>query len=416
MKRVKIFIFGFIFILALTTISCKTKTECENKGHSWIEATCEQAKHCTTCGKIEGEVLEHSWIEATCLSYETCRTCGYIRNHQLGEHQIEEATYLHPAYCKVCEEEFGKRLVCSPKSIEVIWNVEGRFLTKEQYENLDQYLKVYGILEDQTRVELSLKDIEMHQELQDTDSEVYLVLSYNGVECVTNKTFLGLLEVINLDFNQLEIMSKTLRFRNQNAASLYVSTESLRKFAIANGYRDINDYLEGSEWNYPQITKQYNPILEDFVPLLYYTKNGYCFYIENYGRFDGEYLGIHVYQMPKNFVSLGLDYLISTNMYNLYFQIKQYETYLVKVENEVILQVTGNVTTMNLQYFSKTEQDNLVYNVSQFYGYAYVTYQVQDSMYYHFTGNNKYDIIIKITPTTNEYVDIEFSLIEEKIE
>lgn len=71
----------------------------------------------------------------------------------------------------------------------MIWNVEGRFLTKEQYENLDQYLKVYGILEDQTRVELSLKDIEMHQELQDTDSEVYLVLSYNGVECVTNKTF-----------------------------------------------------------------------------------------------------------------------------------------------------------------------------------------------------------------------------------
>lgn len=42
----------------------------------WIDATCQQAKHCSICGVEEGKKLEHDWEPATCTKPKTCKLCG----------------------------------------------------------------------------------------------------------------------------------------------------------------------------------------------------------------------------------------------------------------------------------------------------------------------------------------------------
>lgn len=50
-----------------------TETECE---HEWVDATCQEPKHCSKCGKTEGTALDHEWAEATFAAPKTCTLCG----------------------------------------------------------------------------------------------------------------------------------------------------------------------------------------------------------------------------------------------------------------------------------------------------------------------------------------------------
>lgn len=49
------------------------ETECE---HGWVEATCEEAKHCSKCGETEGTALGHTMTEATYREAAVCTVCG----------------------------------------------------------------------------------------------------------------------------------------------------------------------------------------------------------------------------------------------------------------------------------------------------------------------------------------------------
>lgn len=50
-----------------------TEAECE---HEWVDATCQEAKHCSKCGETEGTALDHVWAEATFAAPKTCTLCG----------------------------------------------------------------------------------------------------------------------------------------------------------------------------------------------------------------------------------------------------------------------------------------------------------------------------------------------------
>lgn len=50
-----------------------TEIECE---HEWVAATCEEAKHCSKCGAIEGMALGHTLSEATYKEAAVCTVCG----------------------------------------------------------------------------------------------------------------------------------------------------------------------------------------------------------------------------------------------------------------------------------------------------------------------------------------------------
>ncbi len=61
-------------------------TACDNQHqHTWVEATCEEPKHCQSCGATEGEPLLHTWEDATYTAPKTCSVCGATEGEPLPE-------------------------------------------------------------------------------------------------------------------------------------------------------------------------------------------------------------------------------------------------------------------------------------------------------------------------------------------
>ena len=67
-------------------------------GHTWIAATCTEAKTCETCGETEGEALGHDWKAATCIESKTCKRCSEIDGVALG-HSFTNYVYNEDATC-----------------------------------------------------------------------------------------------------------------------------------------------------------------------------------------------------------------------------------------------------------------------------------------------------------------------------
>jgi len=92
----------------------KTCTECGKAegaplGHNWKDATCEAPKTCANCGKTEGNALEHSWKDATCEVPKTCANCGKTEGTALG-HSWKDATCEVPKTCANCGKTEGTAL------------------------------------------------------------------------------------------------------------------------------------------------------------------------------------------------------------------------------------------------------------------------------------------------------------------
>ena len=67
--------------------------------HRWEEASCEEGKHCTRCGKSEGEALGHEWEEATYEAPKTCKRCGKTEGEALKRPEETE-----DKGCKKCNK------------------------------------------------------------------------------------------------------------------------------------------------------------------------------------------------------------------------------------------------------------------------------------------------------------------------
>ena len=74
--------------------------------HDWQDATCEEPRICTKCGKTEGDPLEHKWVEATCTEPKTCSACGKKEGKALG-HKATPATCTEDSICSRCSETVG---------------------------------------------------------------------------------------------------------------------------------------------------------------------------------------------------------------------------------------------------------------------------------------------------------------------
>lgn len=101
--RKKLIVLCCIIGMVLSLAACK---KCE---HEWADATCEEPKTCTKCGKKEGEPLGHQWVEATCTKPKKCSVCSKTEGEALG-HQWVEATCTEPKTCSVCGETEGEAL------------------------------------------------------------------------------------------------------------------------------------------------------------------------------------------------------------------------------------------------------------------------------------------------------------------
>ena len=80
--------------------------------HTWIPATCEQLKQCSTCGIETGMLAEHTWNDATCIALKTCSVCkktdGDFADHDYQENITVEATCTSEGIltktCNVCND------------------------------------------------------------------------------------------------------------------------------------------------------------------------------------------------------------------------------------------------------------------------------------------------------------------------
>ena len=58
--------------------------------HEWVDATCETAKTCKSCGATEGAAAGHSWKDATCTTPKTCSKCGATESSAVTDHNYVE--------------------------------------------------------------------------------------------------------------------------------------------------------------------------------------------------------------------------------------------------------------------------------------------------------------------------------------
>lgn len=109
MNNKRIYIIIAIFIGLLTFTACKKVKE-DTHVHSWIEATCIEAKYCSTCSEVQGEALGHNYTVATCEEPSLCTICGELASMPLG-HLWVGATILNEKYCQTCNKTEGESLL-----------------------------------------------------------------------------------------------------------------------------------------------------------------------------------------------------------------------------------------------------------------------------------------------------------------
>ncbi len=88
-----------------TEASSKTTSVCN---HTYVEATCENAKKCTLCGETFGNALGHSYSNATCTEAKKCSRCGATSDSAL-EHDWVNATCQTPKKCTRCGVTEGSK-------------------------------------------------------------------------------------------------------------------------------------------------------------------------------------------------------------------------------------------------------------------------------------------------------------------
>ena len=57
--------------------------------HTWVDATCTEAKKCSECGETEGEAAGHTWVDATCTEAKKCSVCGETEGEAAGHNYVE---------------------------------------------------------------------------------------------------------------------------------------------------------------------------------------------------------------------------------------------------------------------------------------------------------------------------------------
>ncbi len=101
---------GRYFLDAEGTLeTTESKLNIRPLGHSWVDATCTDAKYCSRCGETEGAELGHNWSTATCENPKTCGRCGETEGAALG-HSWEAATCVAPKTCSTCHKTEGNKL------------------------------------------------------------------------------------------------------------------------------------------------------------------------------------------------------------------------------------------------------------------------------------------------------------------
>ncbi len=194
------------------------ETEGEVAAHKWIEATCSEAKHCSTCGTIEGTVNEHNWIEANCREAKHCSVCGTVVGEKL-EHQLTEATYLESANCTVCGEEVGEPLAPTA-SVEAIASLQAK---------MDALVTTYET-GNQEAIDRLVEYLAIFENCTPADDEAF-VKDMNRIFDFTSSDWMWWVTTIPMAFYN----NANLGLVGQNEFDYYIYTDS----ATVNSYMEV---------------------------------------------------------------------------------------------------------------------------------------------------------------------------------
>lgn len=150
MKRKYIFLV-LILMLCIYTSCKKTppKSECEQNGHTWMEATCTSARTCSVCQKTDGSPLGHHWIDATCFSPKTCSICHTIEGTAL-DHLWVDATCTLSKHCTLCnttdglplEHQYTEPTLDAPATCTMCGHTKGAPLSPIHYDLIIDYISL----------------------------------------------------------------------------------------------------------------------------------------------------------------------------------------------------------------------------------------------------------------------------------
>ena len=139
----------FLFLICLVAVCFAS---CGHE-HQWLDATCETAKTCSTCGAMEGGLAEHSYLEATCTAPKTCSVCHVTEGAALG-HSYAEATCTAPKTCSVCNGTEGEAKGHSYKNgICTVCDAQDPLAKDKQLAICESIIKDLEILETACRVQ-----------------------------------------------------------------------------------------------------------------------------------------------------------------------------------------------------------------------------------------------------------------------
>ena len=287
-------------------------TYCEVNGHTVVTdpakaATCKEeglteGSHCSVCNEVLtkqypiSKSISHSYSEATCLNPETCTICGKVKNDKLGDHSIVEANYEKGNHCSVCNEEFGEKLLYEVVDLEYEINYENEMLTTEEYNNLKENLVVYGVLNDNTKVKLNNEDIEIYYESKkiDESSSKYIppvFLKYNNYVKQTNKLYYGILNMLNLDFTNIDSAGMQRLVVGDESGQILISRAYFSSLGVQYTKQAI-EYFESNGWEY--FGYVYPSTLGPQVST-YFLKDGYKLVFDFKEIFNGEDQEIYMY-------------------------------------------------------------------------------------------------------------------------
>ncbi len=378
------------------TLIAKYDFICQVEGHQFKGGDCTHAKLCDICGETEGSALGHTWIEAT---------------------------YQSPKTCAVCGESVGTKLFYQPVELTYELNIKSTYLTKSEYENLKEDLKVFAILEDGKKVELPCEDIivtSCYQTHPETKmSANYVELRYNDMTICTSKILLGLFEYVPFNIGELVVEKDSSFISSENIAQCRLNHQALEQHLAEKDYTNVHEYLVDLGWEMPGLSKQYNPLTElVYVPILYYVKDGYCLYIDelnNLNSTTGEFVDlIQISKIPDAFYKSGLDQAISSNIEKLYFLTREITQYTIQENDSTALNLLGKGYTVYVPSFSNLEKDRLISNIETICVQKNQTYEIDGTIYIHYSYQEGVDVIVSIYPTSDAYADITITWMESK--
>ena len=151
LKNKKVLFIGGVAVAVLAVIAILFSMHVICFHGSWVEATCEEPRHCADCGKTEGEPLGHAWEKATCSAPKTCSRCGETKgkplDHVPGDWELEsfdavEGTQTSVQTCKVC----GATVDSKDEAIQTYFKDGAFMLSAEDFgTRVDDYLSGFSM-------------------------------------------------------------------------------------------------------------------------------------------------------------------------------------------------------------------------------------------------------------------------------